>query len=139
MCVGNVCRSPMAEAIPKDALSKIKQNTCHVSSAGIGALVGHKTDAKASQLTMARGLDISNHCACQLNKEMIRRADLILVMELAHKMDIESREPSAKGKVFRLGEWGGYDIPDPYQKDLKVFESVLTLIDQGVGQWVKKL
>lgn len=129
----------MVEVILKDALSKIKQNTCHVSSAGIGALVGYKADAKASQLMTARGLDISNHCACQLNKEMIRRADLVLVMELAHKMEIESKEPSAKGKVFRVGEWGGYDIPDPYQKDLKVFESVLALIDQGVGQWVKKL
>jgi protein-tyrosine phosphatase len=129
----------MVEVILKDALSKIKHNACHVSSAGIGALVGHKADAKASQLMMARGLDISNHRACQLNKEMIRRADLVLVMELAHKMEIESKEPSAKGKVFRLGEWGGYDIPDPYQLDLKVFESVLALIDQGVGQWVKKL
>lgn len=139
MCVGNICRSPMAEVILKDALSKIKHNACYVSSAGIGALVGHKADANASQLMMARGLDISQHRACQLNKEMIRRADLVLVMELAHKMEIESKEPSAKGKVFRLGEWGGYDIPDPYQKDLKVFESVLALIDQGVGQWVKKL
>ncbi|MDO9423064.1 MAG: low molecular weight protein-tyrosine-phosphatase [Methylobacter sp.] len=139
MCVGNICRSPMAEAILKDALSKIKKNACHVGSAGIGALVGHKADVKASQLMMARGLDISSHRACQLNKEMIRRADLILVMELAHKMDIETKEPSAKGKIFRLGEWGGYDIPDPYQLDLKAFESALTQIDQGISQWIKKL
>lgn len=139
VCVGNICRSPMAEAILKDALSKIKQNTCHVSSAGIGALVGHKADAKASQLITARGLDISPHRACQLNKEMIRRADLILVMELAHKIDIETKEPSAKGKIFRLGEWGGYDIPDPYRLDLKAFESALAKIDQGVSQWIKKL
>jgi len=135
VCVGNICRSPMAEAILKDALSK----TYHVSSAGIGALVGHKADAKAIQLMMARGLDISPHRACQLNNEMIRKADLILVMELAHKMDIEAREPSAKGKIFRLGEWGGHDIPDPYQLDLKAFESALAQIDQGVSQWIKKL
>ncbi|MFZ2312907.1 MAG: low molecular weight protein-tyrosine-phosphatase [Methylobacter sp.] len=139
VCVGNICRSPMAEAILKDALSKINQNTCHVSSAGIGALVGHKADAKASQLMIARGLDISQHRARQLNSEMIRKADLILVMELGHKMDIETREPSAKGKIFRLGEWGSNDIPDPYQMDLKAFETALDQIDQGVTEWIKKL
>jgi len=70
---------------------------------------------------------------------MIRRSDLILVMELAHKMNIEAKEPSAKGKIFRLGKWGEYDIPDPYQLDIKAFESALVQIDQGVSQWIKKL
>jgi len=81
-------------------------------------LVGHKADAKASQLMIARGLDISQHRARQLNSEMIRKADLILVMELGHKMDIETREPSAKGKIFRLGEWGVMTSRS-YQLDLK--------------------
>ena len=139
VCVGNICRSPMAEAVLKEALSKIHLNTCHVGSAGTGALIGHPADEKACQLMMARGLDISGHSARQLNHEMIRKANLILVMELAHKKDIESKEPSAKGKVFRIGEWGGYDIPDPYQLDIKAFESALVQIDQGVNQWLKKL
>lgn len=139
VCVGNICRSPMAEVLFKDALLKINQNNCSVFSAGIGALVGHKSDEKAVQLMLARGLDISGHRATQLNTQMVRKADLILVMELAHKIDIENKEPSAKGKVFRLGEWGGYDINDPYQLDLAAFESVLVQIDQGVNQWVKKL
>jgi hypothetical protein len=52
----------MAEAILKDAFSKIKQYTYHVSSAGIGALVGHKADAKASQLMMARGGYFQSSC-----------------------------------------------------------------------------
>jgi protein-tyrosine phosphatase len=60
-------------------------------------------------------------------------------MELGHKMDIETREPSAKGKIFRLGEWGSNDIPDPYQLDLKAFETALNQIDQGVTEWIKKL
>lgn len=139
VCIGNICRSPMAEALLKNAISGINGNECSVASAGISALVGHKADEKASQLMMAKGLDISPHRACQLNKQMIRKADLVLVMELAHKTEIEIKEPSAKGKVFRLGEWGNYDIPDPYQSDIKIFESVLVQIDQGVSQWIKKL
>ncbi len=139
VCVGNICRSPMAEALFKAALSEIRQHNCSVISAGISALVGHKADEKVSRLMLARGLDVSQHRACQLNQQMIRKADLILVMELAHKMHIENNEPSAKGKVFRLGEWDGYDILDPYQLDIQAFESVLVQIDQGVSQWVKKL
>jgi protein-tyrosine phosphatase len=60
-------------------------------------------------------------------------------MESDHKQAIEAKQPSAKGKIFRLGEWGGFDIPDPYQRDHEVFESVLRLIDQGVNQWLEKL
>jgi protein-tyrosine phosphatase len=129
----------MAEAILKAELAKINRNDCRVGSAGIGALVGHKADAAASELMTAKGLDISQHRASQLNEDMIRKADLIIAMEARHKWAIESREPSAKGKVFRLGEWNGYDIPDPYQKDWEFFESVLTLIEQGVTQWIKKI
>ncbi len=139
VCVGNICRSPMAEAVLKEALSKSNKNGIHVSSAGIGALVGHPADEKAEQLMTARGLDISSHSARQLNHEMIRKADLILVMELAHKKNIENKEPSAKGKIFRIGEWEGYDISDPYQLDIKAFESVLVQIDQGINQWLKKI
>ncbi len=138
VCVGNICRSPMAEALLKSTLST-RPNVYQVSSAGIGALVGHPADNKAKQLMIEKGIDISGHRADQLNEDMIRKADIILVMESAHKQAIEAKQPSAKGKVFRLGEWGDFDIPDPYQRDSIVFESVLRLIDLGVNQWLKKL
>jgi len=138
VCVGNICRSPMAEALLKSTLST-RPNVYQVSSAGIGALVGHPADNKAKQLMIEKGIDISEHRADQLNEDMIRKADIILVMESAHKQAIEAKQPSAKGKIFRLGEWGGFDIPDPYQRDHEVFESVMNLIDQGVNQWLEKL
>jgi protein-tyrosine phosphatase len=139
VCVGNICRSPMAESLLRKALNDIDKKNCIVSSAGLNALVGKKPDSAACQLMQSKGIDISLHRACQLNKEMIRKSDLILVMESSHKTSIESEEPTAKGKVFRLGEWGKFDIPDPYKQDLKVFESTLKLIEQGVAQWIEKL
>lgn len=75
---------------------------------------------------------------CQFSKEIALKADLILVMELAHKTVIEKIEVSARGKVFRLGEWGNFDIPDPYQKNFEEFESVFELIQLGVTQWLEK-
>ncbi|WP_103974368.1 low molecular weight protein-tyrosine-phosphatase [Methylovulum psychrotolerans] len=138
ICVGNICRSPMAEVLFKKAFAD-KHANCAVISAGLHAAVGHKADENACQLMTARGLDLSTHRACQLNTQMVRHADLMLVMELRHKMEIENQTPYAKGKVFRLGEWGGYDIRDPYLLDLRTFELVLAQIDQGVNQWVNKL
>jgi protein-tyrosine phosphatase len=139
VCVGNICRSPIAEGLLKHALASSNKGECVVGSAGLAALAGHSPDPKACQLMMEKGIDISDYRARQLNKEMIRKADLILVMESAHKNSIEESEQSAKGKVFRLGEWGGFDIPDPYKQDLSMFLKSFNLIEQGIAMWVPKL
>ena len=129
----------MAEGLLKLALINSGQSDCVVSSAGLGALIGHPPDAKAYQLMMEKNIDISDHRACQLNKDMISKADLILVMESSHKSAIEEFEPCAKGKVFRLGNWGNYDIPDPYQQNLSAFVTSFNLIERGISEWLKKL
>jgi protein-tyrosine phosphatase len=129
----------MAEGLLRYALETGNKGECFVSSAGLGALVGHPPDPKACQLMIEKGIDISEYRARQLNKEMIRKADLILVMELSHKIAIEESEPSARGKVFRLGEWGKFDISDPYKQDLSAFVKSLNLIEQGIALWLPKL
>ena len=129
----------MAEGLLKQSLTESGKTDRLVSSAGLNALLGYPPDPNACQLMMKKGLDISNYRACQLDSKMIRSMDLILVMELTQKIAIEENEPSARGKVFRLGEWGKFDIADPYQKELAAFEKSLALIEQGVSQWVKKL
>jgi protein-tyrosine phosphatase len=139
VCIGNICRSPMAEGLLKQALSDAEKSDCMVSSAGLGALVDHPPDPYACQLMMKKNIDISGYRACQLNKDMIRKADLILVMESSHKSAIEESEPCAKGKVFRLGHWGDFDIPDPYQKNISAFIASLALIERGVLDWSQKL
>lgn len=139
VCVGNICRSPMAEAILRQALQSANKTAYNVTSAGLGALVGHAPDKNACALMAKKGIDISHYTASQINTHVIRKADLVLVMETGHKNALIAEEPSAKGKVFRLGEWGGFDIPDPYQKDIEAFENALQLIERGVAQWLQKL
>ena len=137
VCIGNICRSPMAEALLKESL---KHKDKHIiSSAGLGALVGHNPDETAIELMQEKGIDISNYQATQINQLLIKKADLILVMESKHKEVIENKDPSSKGKVFRLGEWGKFDIADPYKKERKVFEESLNLIETGVLEWAKKI
>ncbi len=110
-----------------------------VRSAGIGALVGHSADDSVHLLMDRRGIDVSSHRAIQVNQDMLRWADLVLVMEDAHRSALRRRDPSTAGKVFLLGHWIDTQIPDPYMKPLSVFEQTLDLIDRAVGSWVDRL
>ena len=100
VCIGNICRSPMAEGLLKQALTASGKGDCLVSSAGLGALVGRPPDKKACQLMLEKDLDISGHRARQLNKDMIRKADLVLVMESSHKAPSKNLNLVQKAKFF---------------------------------------
>jgi len=129
----------MAEGLFKQALVGANRTDCQVSSAGLGALIGHKADASACQLMTRKGIDISEHRARQLNDDMIRWASLVLVMDLKQKSSIIENVKSTRGKVFRLGEWGNFDIADPYGQKLFAFEEALVSIEQGISEWMEKL
>ena len=137
VCVGNICRSPMAEALLRDALRGKEEIT--VESAGLGALVGHPASDFAVELMHERGIDITSHRARQLHPDMVSAADLILVMELGHKKVIDEVEPAARGKVHRLGEWQDREISDPYRQPKAVFAEALKDIEDGVADWVERL
>jgi len=70
---------------------------------------------------------------------MVDDADLILTMDRAQKSEIGASYPKLKSKVWRLGEYGNYDIPDPYQKPMSAFQESLFLISHGVEDWSKFL
>ncbi len=135
----NVCRSPMAEGLLKEALSAYGKEDFNISSVGLGACVDYPPDPHACQLLLKKNIDISDYRARQLTKDMIRNADIILVMESSHKTTIEKLDHCAKGKVFRLGHWGNFDIPDPYRKNISAFIASLNLIERGISDWLHRL
>jgi protein-tyrosine phosphatase len=137
VCVGNICRSPMAEALLKRDLRGNDEFT--VESAGLGALVGHPASEHSVALMRELGLDISAHRARQIHPDMVQAADLVLVMEAGHKRAIDDADPTARGKIHRLGEWQEKDIIDPYRKPLAAYEVALEDIQAGVASWVKRL
>jgi protein-tyrosine phosphatase len=137
VCVGNICRSPMAEALLKDALSEHQDIT--IESAGLGALVDHPASEHAVALMQERGLDIRQHRARQITPDMVNEADLVLVMEAGHRRAIDMNEPAARGKIYRLGEWQDRDISDPYRQPREAFEAALADIDEGVAEWARRI
>lgn len=134
VCIGNICRSPMAEGLLREAMPELS-----VFSAGLGALVGKPADATAIELATETGVDISQHRAQQLTSVLAGQADLILVMDSEQKAEIQRRYPAASGKVFRLGEVGKFDIDDPYRQPRAAFEHSFQLIQQGVNAWVPRI
>jgi protein-tyrosine phosphatase len=137
-CVGNICRSPMAEAVLRDRLTR-RGLTVEVGSAGIGALVGRPADPIAVALMKERGLDLSGHRARQITHDLAAAHELILVMEAAHQKSLEARFPTTRGRVHRLGRWGGFAVPDPFQGTRADFERALALIERGLGDMERAL
>ncbi|MDC9715506.1 MAG: low molecular weight phosphotyrosine protein phosphatase [Gammaproteobacteria bacterium] len=137
VCVGNICRSPMAEALLRDKL--IQQKDIQIASAGVGALVGHSADAIAQELMLDKGIDISTHKARQLNAELLSEYDLVLAMEKGHINAVHQIAPLSKGRVHLLGKWSDFEIPDPYKQPRHEFEVALELIERGINEWVDKI
>lgn len=110
-----------------------------VSSAGLGALVGHGADEKAIEVMTENGIDISTHRAHQLSDELVRRNELVLVMEYWQQAEIETLYPYARGRVHLLGKWSDLEVEDPYKKSKEAFDEAFEQIDQLCQQWCEKL
>lgn len=138
VCTGNICRSPTAEEILRQASLKHSLNI-GVSSAGLAALVGYPADKLAIDVAHARGFDLSMHRARQVTPELLREADLILVMEDGQKAALEGAIPTLRGKVFRLGHWQNVEIGDPYRRGREAFEIALQAIELSCKDWLPYL
>jgi protein-tyrosine phosphatase len=134
LCIGNICRSPLAQVLLARELP-----THHVWSAGLDALVGAPADPTSVLIAKDRGMDLSAHRAQQVTSVMCLQAELILVMEQVHKAQIEQMYPSVRGKVFRLGEFGRFDIADPYRQPREAFDTAYQGIEQGVSDWLTRI
>jgi protein-tyrosine phosphatase len=130
VCTGNICRSPMAEGLLRVRLRGRPEGA--VASAGIAALVGSPADPAAVSLLAERGVDISRHRARQLTGPMIEAFDLVLVMEARQARLVEALSPAARGRTRRLGERGGFDVPDPWGGGREAFARALHLVERGI-------
>ena len=135
VCIGNICRSPMGEA-----LLQAKLPHSHVSSAGIAAMVDYPADPYSIYLMDERGLDISSHHARQIDHDMVSDADLILTMEARHNKYICTKFMGTTGKVHLIGKWlNNREIVDPIGKDQRAFRIAMANIERGLDLWVKEI
>jgi len=138
LCTGNVCRSPMAEAVLRRLLLDRAPGT-RVESAGLGAPVGMPADPHAIELMSERGLDITGHRARRATARMLEEFPVVLVMEAVQRKLVASRYRGARRRTHRLGDWSDFDVPDPIGGDRVEFEQALQLIDRGIADWLERL
>ena len=132
LCLGNICRSPTAEAVMR-AKAAERGLAVEVDSAGTGGWhVGEPPDRRAQAAARSRGLDISGLRARQLSRADFRSFDLILAMDGTNLSDAARLAPHdgrARLTTF-LDEAGlGGDVPDPYYTGQ--FDAVLDLIEDA--------
>jgi len=135
VCVGNICRSPTGERMLQQLLPGKE-----ITSAGVGALVGHPMDELAAEIAVQHGLDPSGHVARQLTPEICKQDDIILAMSTRNIEEICQISPESRGKAMLYGRWiGDTEIPDPYQREWIVYEQAFELLDEGARAWQRAL
>lgn len=143
VCLGNICRSPLAEGILS---SKLPSNKFKVDSAGTaGYHIGSKPDARSIKVAEKNGIDITYQRGRQFNVNDFNKFDLIYAMDFSVYKDIIDLAPDeiSKSKVKMIldevfpGE--NIDVPDPYYGSDFGFESVYKMLDQACEVIAQKL
>lgn len=139
VCTGNICRSPVAAAILQQNLTDIE-----VMSAGLAAGQGG-AEPRIAALAKADGYDLSQHQARPIDRDLLAKADLVLVMSAKQRQVIARKWPEMLGKTLLFGMWrtdkpvDDRDIPDPYQRSDEVCQLVYDTIKSASFAWREKL
>ncbi|TWI53412.1 protein-tyrosine phosphatase [Pseudomonas duriflava] len=137
VCMGNICRSPTAEAVlTQQLLSKKLSHRVSVDSAGTGDWhVGKAPDQRAIEAGAARGYDLSSLRARQVAVDDFHRFDLILAMDQDNLSRLEALRPQASTAQLDLflRRYGlpVAEVPDPYFGEMDGFAQVIELIETG--------
>lgn len=142
VCLGNICRSPLAEGILR---SKIDTSLIEVDSAGTaGYHVGNPPDPRSVAVARKYQIDISGQRCRRFMREDFERFDHIFVMDQSNYQDVtELAEASEHFDKVRLLleeiETGPSEVPDPYYGGDSGFDYVFDLIDQACNALALRL
>ncbi|CAM3642225.1 low molecular weight protein-tyrosine-phosphatase [Flavobacterium saliperosum] len=143
VCLGNICRSPLAEGILQ---SKLPREQFFIDSAGTGGWhVGQEPDNRSIQTAKKRGLDITHQRGRQIHPTDFDTFDYIYVMDISNYKNVIALAPSeeAKSKVqMILNELfpnENVDVPDPYYGGQNGFEQVFDMLDDACQIIAEKL
>ena len=135
-CLGNICRSPMAEGVfRRVAEEEGVGHLFEIDSAGMGDWhKGQAPDHRAQKAALARGADISDQSARKVELEDFEYFDLILAMDASNIADLEDIAPhGARHKIRRFLDFAPHlsaqDVPDPYYGGEAGFDHALGLIE----------
>jgi protein-tyrosine phosphatase len=143
VCLGNICRSPLAEGI---LASKLPKDKFVVDSAGTGHWhIGKQPDDRSIATAKKNGLDISNQRGKHFKIKYFDEFDYIYVMDNSNYEDViflaKTEEQKAKVKLILdvLFPGENVDVPDPYYGLQNGFDIVYEMLDEATDMLAKKL
>jgi protein-tyrosine phosphatase len=143
VCLGNICRSPLAEGILR---SKVDKNYIRVDSAGTGGWhIGELPDPRSIQVANEHNLDITSQRCRKFKYSDFDEFDLIYAMDKSNLNDIRmmARSNENRQKVYLILELiypnQFRDVPDPYYDGEDGFENVFQMLDTACGIIANKL
>ena len=141
VCTGNSCRSVMAKALFEKKLKEKGRSDIEVFSAGISAPLGLKASAETQQLLREEGIDVSGHGAQRTTADMLKRCDLIFVMQRFQEETILNNHSFLKGRVYLLKEFSRFDhneleIEDPIGRGMDVYKKSFYAIKEAVERLI---
>ncbi len=148
VCTGNTCRSPMAEILLKDRLKKLGLKGFTVTSAGIKVKRGDTVNPHAAQVLKENGLPVEKFTSRRLTDKLVREAFAVICMTAAQRdylLDFrwnafkKAGEEVPENNVYAFTELTGYEIMDPYGRDIDCYRYVYGLLAAGAQTVVEKL
>ena len=146
VCMGNICRSPMAEGMFRHAIKQAGlENQVQIDSAGTHSYhIGSPPDTRAQQASKKRGVDISGLRSRLVSDKDFAEYGYILIMDGANHDNLIRRAPSQHhGKIRRLlsfsRKYPNLDVPDPYYGGDQGFEENLEMIQDAVQNLVREI
>ncbi|WP_299440479.1 low molecular weight protein-tyrosine-phosphatase [uncultured Aquimarina sp.] len=143
VCLGNICRSPLAEGI---LASKLDPEKFQVDSCGTSSYhIGQKPDKRSIETAKKHGIDITNQRAAQFKLSDFDIYDFIYPMDQSNYKDIIklARNENDKKKVHLILNQPGFnediDVPDPYYGGKQGFEDVYQMLNSACDQIIEKL
>lgn len=143
VCLGNICRSPLAEGILK---SKVDNSKVFVDSAGTGSWhIGSEPDKRSIAIANKNKLDITQQRGRQFSKKDFKDFDHIFAMDNSNFKDImamaETDEERQKVHLIldEIFPSENVDVPDPYHGGEQGFENVYMMLDEACEQVAEKL
>lgn len=146
VCLGNICRSPIAEAVMQSLLvERGLSDRVALSSAGTGDWhIGECADERAVAVLARHGYDASQHRAKQFTREAYDDCDLVIAMDSANVSTLRRLAPDGDAdKVRLLREFDSSatdsDVPDPYYGGPEGFDEVLAMVETacaGLLDWL---
>lgn len=138
VCLGNICRSPMAQGALEHAAATAGLPV-HVDSAGTsGWHMGDAPDPRSVAAAARRGYDIAGQRARGVMAQDFADFDLMLAMDAANLAALRRRAPAdPRARIRRL--LPDMDVPDPYYDGPAAFDQALDLIERGVAELLREL